>query len=36
MANLFGADGVLEGSQVLVQKRDLELKSQPLDHINHM
>jgi len=36
MANLFGAASVLEGSQVVVQKRDLELKSQPLYLINHM
>jgi hypothetical protein len=36
MANLFGAASVLEGSQVVVLKRDLELKCQPLDLTNHM
>jgi hypothetical protein len=36
MANLFGSVIVLEGSQVMVQKRDLELQSQPLELINHM
>jgi hypothetical protein len=35
MANLFGAASVLEGSQVVVLERDLELKCQPLDLTNH-
>jgi hypothetical protein len=36
MANLFGAASVLEGSQVVVQERNLELQFQPLDLTNHM
>jgi hypothetical protein len=36
MANLFGAASVLEGSQLVVLERDLELKCQPLDLRNHM
>jgi len=36
MANLFGAASVLEGSQLVVLERDLELKCQPLDLTNHM
>jgi hypothetical protein len=35
MANLFGAASVLEGSQMVVLERDLQLNCQPLELTNH-